>query len=95
MLRGVGGPPRRSLGVIMLEGLALAVAGSAGGALLGLAGLEWLAALPQLQGFLEPTIDLHFVVQVIAVTLALGVFGGVYPAWRAARLNPVDALRYE
>ncbi len=95
ILSAIGWPPARILGVIMLEGLALAVAGSAGGALLGLAGLEWLAALPQLQGFLEPTIDLHFVVQVIGVTLALGVLGGVYPAWRAARLNPVDALRYE
>ena len=31
----------------------------------------------------------------ILVALVLGVLGGIYPAWRASRFQPVEALRYE
>ena len=35
------------------------------------------------------------VIMVVAISTAIGIFFGIYPARRAARLNPVDALRAE
>jgi lipoprotein-releasing system permease protein len=41
--------------------------------------------------------DLHWrdVVSVASVSLALAFLATIYPSWRAARVNPAEALRYE
>lgn len=95
ILSALGWQAWRVLMLIVLEGLLLSLAGSLAGTFLGLAGMHWLAALPRLQGFFEPRADLHLMVQVLLSALLLGVAGSLYPAWRAVRLNPVDALKYE
>lgn len=63
------------------------------GGLLGLA-----IAVPctfLLQKVMPATLSVQIVVLAIAVSLMTGVVSGFLPAWRAARMNPVDALRNE
>jgi putative ABC transport system permease protein len=44
---------------------------------------------------MEPAYSSQMFVQAVVVALVAGVVGGIYPAWRATRMRPVEALRYE
>jgi ABC-type antimicrobial peptide transport system permease subunit len=95
VLRAVGWRRRRIVGMIMAESVTLAAAGGILGIVLGV-GLTWLASLSPavatlLGGVFTPTIF----IQAIATALLLGTLGGIYPAWRAAQLAPIEAMRYE
>ncbi|MFQ5574840.1 MAG: ABC transporter permease [Terriglobia bacterium] len=79
----------------------LAEAGMIGliGGLLGLA-LGWLfTSVANAAGNASGTelflVTPRLAVGSVAFALMLGIIGGFFPAWRAARLNPVEALRYE
>ena len=54
-----------------------------------------MAAAPLIGGMLKPAWSLDIFGQALLVALLLGVVGGAYPAFRATRLQPVEALRYE
>jgi putative ABC transport system permease protein len=63
------------------------------GVAFGLAGL--LSSIPLWGTMLIPQWSWEVFARAIGVALALGIIGGLYPAFRATRLQPVEALRYE
>jgi putative ABC transport system permease protein len=48
-----------------------------------------------LGGLLAPSWQWDVFARAILVALLLGLIGGLYPAFRATRMQPVEALRYE
>jgi ABC-type antimicrobial peptide transport system permease subunit len=91
-LRKAMGAPRRAILLQFLaEAVLLTLAGGALGVLAG-GGVSLLVrGLSGLPTYVSP----GSVVAAIVVCTAVGVFCGLYPAMRAARLDPVESLRYE
>ncbi len=75
----------------LVESALLSVMGGLAGALLGIISSRVLSALAQWPTLVSPTA----VVGGFAFAAAVGVFFGWYPARKAARLDPIEALRYE
>ena len=90
--KAIGARRANILMQFLLEAVTLAVIGGAIGELLGSAlGLSVRLFFPALPA----SISVFWVVLGFSVSALIGIFFGVYPAWKAASLNPVDALRYE
>lgn len=90
--KAVGARRRDVLWQFLLEAITLTLLGGVTGVIVGVAVallIQWL--LPSLTA----SISLGAIGAGLAVSISIGLFFGLWPAYRAARLNPIDALRYE
>jgi putative ABC transport system permease protein len=87
----VGATSGHILTQFLIEAMALAVMGGILGVLTGLSVAAVLAQALDWPLVISPSI----VLLAVGVSAAVGVFFGFYPAWRASRLDPIEALRYE
>ena len=87
----IGARPRDVLFQFLSEAVMLSVGGGLLGVVLGVVGTERLTVWLGWPSLLRPdAIGLS-----MAVSAMVGIIFGLYPAWRASRLDPIDALRYE
>ena len=87
----VGARPRDILWQFLVEAVTLSLIGGLIGIALGLFGAGAIARLAQWPMLVQPS----SLVIAFVFAGAVGIFFGYYPARKAARLNPIDALRYE
>lgn len=92
--KAVGARRRDILWQFLIEAILLSTAGGALGITLGAAGAVVISSLLRDQGF-NAVITAGSVLLATLFSAGVGLFFGIYPAQRAAALNPIDALRYE
>ena len=111
ILRTLGASPRSVMGIFMVQGAAAGVMGTLSGVGLGLLvafnidvivpGLERLLGVAFLPGSIYvisrmPSQPLASdIVPIALISLLLAFVATLYPSWRASRVNPAEALRYE
>jgi putative ABC transport system permease protein len=76
---------------VLIESTTLAAVGAALGVLMGLGIAAGIASVSPLPAAVAP----HWIALGVGMGITVGIVAGVYPAARASRLDPVDALRYE
>ena len=95
ILRALGWKGRHVILLILTEATALGFAGGLAGIGAGWAALRLLSALPETASIITSSISPFHLLESLGIAIASGIAAGAYPAWRGARLSPVEALRYE
>lgn len=95
VLKAVGWRRRTVMMMVLGEAVIIGLAAVVTGTLLAFLVLVPLAQTDMARAFIQPSYNIGLWVRATVVAVLVSVIGGLYPAWKAANLSPVEALRYE
>jgi putative ABC transport system permease protein len=90
--KAIGATPKKIRLQFLIEAILICIMGGIGGVLLGLTVGNVIANIIEAGNFVAPW---EWVIMGFIVCLIVGLISGYYPAYKASKLDPIDALRYE
>jgi putative ABC transport system permease protein len=90
--KAIGATPKKIRLQFLIEAILICIMGGAAGVILGLTVGNVIANIIEAGNFVAPW---EWVIMGFIVCLIVGLISGYYPAYKASRLDPIDALRYE
>jgi ABC-type antimicrobial peptide transport system permease subunit len=98
-LKAIGFSNSTVMGQFLLEGVLLSIIAGVVGIAIGTIAAPTLSSLLQLTRNIAPTaavsVNAELVLLAFGVSILLGALGSLYPAWRAAKIRPAEAMKYE
>ncbi|RLF14731.1 MAG: ABC transporter permease [Thermoprotei archaeon] len=103
VMKALGFTNEQILVMILMESIMMSIIGGSIGIMLGIIGAHALASkgfmirgeLTTVVMYVPPKITTTLIIRTILITIAVGIAGGIFPAYQAAKIPPAVALRYE
>jgi putative ABC transport system permease protein len=95
ILRAMGWKQWQVLMLIQVEAAVLGLGGGFLGVLFGWLGLKVLAALPETETIVSASVPFPLLAEAVGLAVLAGLLAGAIPAYRGAKLSPVEALRHD
>jgi putative ABC transport system permease protein len=92
LLSAVGWRRIRIAALVLAEGVATSVLGAGAGLLLGVIGADWLNRALDVSKVVSPHVTPWTIGQALLIGVAIGVLGGLYPAWRGTSVSTTELL---
>jgi putative ABC transport system permease protein len=101
IMKAIGATNQDVMLIFIIEGMLVSIVGGIIGLILGVLGARGMTAFLSSFGGggpgveLEPVITIFSVILAIGVSMIVGILSSLYPAWKAAKMSPIEAVRYE
>jgi len=101
IMKAIGATNKDIMSIFIIEGLLLSVVGGLSGIIIGILGSQGVAVFLSNMGPggggppLEPVITFMAIALGLSVSMIVGIISSLYPAWKAASMSPIEAVRYE
>lgn len=95
VLKAVGWKSKRILGMILGESIVITLIAGVVGTIVGIIAVEVGIMALGAGTILKPVYSIDIFLRAFGIAILVGIIGGIYPAYRASKLAPTEALRYE